>query len=149
MQRVGVIERGGDAARELFFSAGQCAQTSLARDKIARRRIDQHLLEPVRREPRRNLRGRKVVAEPEFDRTKTVARRGGETIQERKLGVQKRQIGAETRHRGLLSHIGHHGAAGAMTTQWLAPSDGLIDVNASPHGAHYAAHKRLMDNALP
>ncbi len=69
---------------EVGFAPRQAGQAALASLQIARWRVDQHLLQPVRRQPRRNLARREVIGEGELHRTKAVGRGRGEAVEERR-----------------------------------------------------------------
>ncbi len=94
--RVG--KRGDDAGRELVLAAGQRGEATFPRGEVARRRVDQHLLETVRAQARGEILRGEVVAEPELDGAEAVLRGGSEAVEEGHLGVQERQVGGEAGH---------------------------------------------------
>jgi hypothetical protein len=98
-QGLRVFERARHAAAELVLPAGQAGQAALARGPVARRRVEQYLLQPVRAQPRRQLGGRMLVGKQVFHRVEAVGRGGGEAVQEGMLVVEHRQVGGKAGHR--------------------------------------------------
>ncbi len=94
----GQAQRLRDARGELRLARRQRREAALAGGEIARRRVDQHALQVVLREPRGDLGRRNVVREGELDSAKTGARRRAEAIEEREFVEQKAEVGGKARH---------------------------------------------------
>ena len=62
------------------------------------RRVEQHLLQAVHRQPVRDRVARVLVREHELNRVEAIVRRRFEAVEEGVLGVQHRQVGGEARH---------------------------------------------------
>ena len=97
-ERLRVAQGGDHARREFVLAAGKRREAAIALAHIARRRIDQNLHQTVRIEARGNLLRGEVVAEAELDCREAVVSGRGETIEERRLGVEERKIRGEARH---------------------------------------------------
>ena len=81
-KRPGVIQGAHDAVAKFLLAAGVAGHAALALRPIARRRIEQHLLQPIILEPGRNLGRRVVVRKKELNPLKARLRRQREAVQE-------------------------------------------------------------------
>src|SRR5438067_13157552 len=118
-KRSRVGERSPHARGEFMLASRQRREAALARGIGAGRCVDEHLHQVVRFKPGRDLFCRKLVAEGELDRPKSIARRGGETIEERYLRIQKRKIRRKARHDGLYPTMTSDVAVGEPHVQRL------------------------------
>src|SRR5439155_15183761 len=110
----------------LYTLALHDALPIFARGIGARRCVDNHLHQVVRLKPGRDLFCRKLIAEGELDRPKSIARRGGEAIEERYLRVQEREIRRKARHDGLYPTMTSDVAVGEPHVQRLLQTAGSL-----------------------
>ena len=104
VQRLRIGQRLGDAVAKLRLAPGQAGQASLAVLPVARRRVEQHLLQSVGLQPCRQLARLVGIGEQELHALEAVARGGFEAVEEIELGVEHGQVGGKAGHEFFLRY---------------------------------------------
>ena len=97
-RRFGVLESSLHITHEFRLASRQRRETPLTLAGIARRQIEQHVLEPVTLEARRDLSVRELVRLQKLDCAKSCRGRGFEAVEERHLREEPREVGGELGH---------------------------------------------------
>eukprot|EP00966_Prymnesium_polylepis_P233507 5400484-Prymnesium_polylepis.2 len=88
-----------DAVAKLLLAARHPADSALACGPVARRRIEQRLLEAAARQRSADVVRGVLVREEELDAAEAAPRRRPEAFQEGKLGEEEAEVGGELHHR--------------------------------------------------
>jgi hypothetical protein len=95
-----VVQRLLDPLGKLALAVRQAGDAAFAGRPVARRQVEQHLLDIGRLQPLGDIVGRPVVREQVFDPLKPGRRRPREAVVKRRVGEQKTEVGSELWHGG-------------------------------------------------
>jgi hypothetical protein len=93
-----VFQRGGEGGAEITVPPGQRRQPALARREISRRGVEQHLLQAMLRQLRRDGVRPRVIGKEIFHRREAGIRRRREAVQKIPFGEQPGEVGGKARH---------------------------------------------------
>ncbi|MNK73084.1 hypothetical protein D3C87_925760 [compost metagenome] len=97
-QRQRILDGARHAGTEFFFAARQRRNAPLTGRPVARRQVEQHILQTVLAQPAGHFLRRVVIREQEFDAFKTRLRGGGKALRERDFVEHHGQVGGKTGH---------------------------------------------------
>jgi len=94
----GIVQSLGQTSSKLRLSPGQAGQATLASRPVARRGVEQHLLQAVAFQLGRDVGRRVIIGKQVLHRPKAIPRRSGKTRHEGQLLVQEGQVGGKIWH---------------------------------------------------